>query len=231
MDVGRPVPRAAGGKLRDSPFSFVSRSHARPGCGGHCHARGRLRQGRRRHQPDLRARLRRPRTGRGAGAAGVEQGPGADRARLAVDHRPLRHRGLLLHQPEAEAAVAFLPSKVVAQSVLAVYFDKNEKVERIANYGLKDGKVFDFISATTPTAGARRELPAAGAGRRRRHRRQPVRELAAPGPDWRRGSPRGAPQRGTCLAVQRGQRSASNATNPTSSASRTSGSKFRLVGT
>jgi outer membrane protein assembly factor BamE (lipoprotein component of BamABCDE complex) len=49
--------------------------------------------------------------------------------------------------------VGFLPSHVVGQSVLAVYFDKNEKVERIANYGLKDGKVFDFISATTPTGG------------------------------------------------------------------------------
>lgn len=49
--------------------------------------------------------------------------------------------------------VAFLPAKVVDQRVLAVYFDKNDKVTRIADYGLKDGKVFDFVSRTTPTAG------------------------------------------------------------------------------
>ena len=27
------------------------------------------------------------------------------------------------------------------------------RVQRLANYGLKDGKVFDFISRTTPTSG------------------------------------------------------------------------------
>jgi len=51
-------------------------------------------------------------------------------------------------------AVEFLPSKLVDQRILAVYFDKDEKVTRIANYGLKDGKVFDFIGRTTPTGGA-----------------------------------------------------------------------------
>jgi outer membrane protein assembly factor BamE (lipoprotein component of BamABCDE complex) len=49
--------------------------------------------------------------------------------------------------------VAFMNSKVVDQRVLAVYFDKNDKVERIAEYGKKDGKVFDFVSRTTPTGG------------------------------------------------------------------------------
>ncbi|HET7718017.1 MAG TPA: outer membrane protein assembly factor BamE [Bauldia sp.] len=49
--------------------------------------------------------------------------------------------------------VAFMPEKVVDQRVLAVYFDENETVSRIADYGLKDGKVFDFVSRTTPTAG------------------------------------------------------------------------------
>ena len=52
-----------------------------------------------------------------------------------------------------EQSVAFMPQKVTEQRVLAVYFDKNRRVERIANYGLKDGKVFDFISRTTPTSG------------------------------------------------------------------------------
>jgi outer membrane protein assembly factor BamE (lipoprotein component of BamABCDE complex) len=51
-------------------------------------------------------------------------------------------------------AAAFMPEKVVDQRVVAVYFDKNDNVERVANYGLQDGKVFDFISRTTPTGGA-----------------------------------------------------------------------------
>lgn len=53
----------------------------------------------------------------------------------------------------AERAVAFMPQKVTDQRVIAVYFDKNRKVERLANYGLQDGKIFDFISRTTPTSG------------------------------------------------------------------------------
>ncbi len=47
----------------------------------------------------------------------------------------------------------FQEPRVTDQRVLAIYFDKNFKVERIANYGLQDGKVFDFISRTTPTSG------------------------------------------------------------------------------
>jgi outer membrane protein assembly factor BamE (lipoprotein component of BamABCDE complex) len=54
----------------------------------------------------------------------------------------------------AERPVSFMPTRVVDQRVIAVYFDKNRKVQRIAEYGLKDGKVFDFISRTTPTSGA-----------------------------------------------------------------------------
>ena len=49
---------------------------------------------------------------------------------------------------------AFSAPAVVAQRVLAVYFSGAKKVERVANYGLKDGKVFDFVSRTTPTGGA-----------------------------------------------------------------------------
>jgi outer membrane protein assembly factor BamE (lipoprotein component of BamABCDE complex) len=50
-------------------------------------------------------------------------------------------------------SVQFVNAKVVDQKILAVYFDKDEKVERIAQYGIQDGKVFDFVSRTTPTAG------------------------------------------------------------------------------
>jgi outer membrane protein assembly factor BamE (lipoprotein component of BamABCDE complex) len=54
----------------------------------------------------------------------------------------------------AERPVSFMPTRVVDQRVIAVYFDTGRKVQRIAEYGLKDGKVFDFISRTTPTSGA-----------------------------------------------------------------------------
>src|SRR5438477_4184390 len=56
----------------------------------------------------------------------------------------------------AERPIGFMPQQVVDQRVIAVYFDKNRRAERLANYGLKDGRVFDFVSRTTPTAG--REL-------------------------------------------------------------------------
>lgn len=50
--------------------------------------------------------------------------------------------------------VAFARSKVVDQRILAVYFDENNRVSQIANYGLQDGRVFDFVSRTTPTGGS-----------------------------------------------------------------------------
>ena len=54
---------------------------------------------------------------------------------------------------KASRSVAFLPHEVVDQRVIAVYFDKERRVSRLANYGVKDGKVFDFYSQTTPTGG------------------------------------------------------------------------------
>jgi outer membrane protein assembly factor BamE (lipoprotein component of BamABCDE complex) len=48
----------------------------------------------------------------------------------------------------------FLQPKVVDQRVLAIYFDGDADVARIANYGLQDGKVFDFHNRITPTGGA-----------------------------------------------------------------------------
>ncbi len=53
----------------------------------------------------------------------------------------------------AERRVAFMPQAVVDQRVVAVYFDRNRRVERLANYGMRDGKIFDYISRTTPSGG------------------------------------------------------------------------------
>lgn len=47
---------------------------------------------------------------------------------------------------------AFMKARVRDQRVLAVYFGKGG-IERVANYGLQDGKLFDFVSRTTPAAG------------------------------------------------------------------------------
>lgn len=52
-----------------------------------------------------------------------------------------------------ERAAMFLKPKLVDQRILAVYFTEDQTVERIANYGIKDGKVFDFIKRATPTGG------------------------------------------------------------------------------
>jgi outer membrane protein assembly factor BamE (lipoprotein component of BamABCDE complex) len=54
---------------------------------------------------------------------------------------------------KTERKIAFMNQNVVDQRVIAVYFDKNRRVERLANYGIKDGKVFDFVSKTTQTGG------------------------------------------------------------------------------
>jgi outer membrane protein assembly factor BamE (lipoprotein component of BamABCDE complex) len=50
-------------------------------------------------------------------------------------------------------ALSFMPVQMTDQHVLAVYFDKSGKVTRVANYGMQDGKVFDYVSRTTPTGG------------------------------------------------------------------------------
>nr|WP_112551311.1 outer membrane protein assembly factor BamE [Phyllobacterium trifolii] len=54
---------------------------------------------------------------------------------------------------KAHRSVAFMQPKVTERRILAVYFDKDSKVSSVSNYGLQDGKVFDFISRTTPTGG------------------------------------------------------------------------------
>ncbi len=50
----------------------------------------------------------------------------------------------------------FLPTEQSRQ-VVAVYFNRGGTVDKVANYGLKDGKVFDFVSRTTPAPGGKDE--------------------------------------------------------------------------
>lgn len=51
----------------------------------------------------------------------------------------------------------FVAPHEIDRNVIAVYFTPTGTVERVANYGLKDGKIFDFISATTPAPGGKDE--------------------------------------------------------------------------
>jgi outer membrane protein assembly factor BamE (lipoprotein component of BamABCDE complex) len=53
----------------------------------------------------------------------------------------------------AERRVAFMQQAVVDQRVVAVYFDRNRRVQRLANYGMRDGRIFDYVSRTTPSGG------------------------------------------------------------------------------
>lgn len=47
----------------------------------------------------------------------------------------------------------FMGETVIDQRVTAVYFDANLRVERVGLYGIQDGRVFDFITRTTPSGG------------------------------------------------------------------------------
>ena len=49
--------------------------------------------------------------------------------------------------------VAFMNPRLTDQRVLAVYLGPDGRVANIANYGMQDGKVFDFLSRATPTGG------------------------------------------------------------------------------
>jgi outer membrane protein assembly factor BamE (lipoprotein component of BamABCDE complex) len=55
---------------------------------------------------------------------------------------------------KVDRPLAYSSPEITDQRVLAVYFTPQKKVERVANYGMQDGKVFDFISRTTPTGGS-----------------------------------------------------------------------------
>jgi len=52
---------------------------------------------------------------------------------------------------KTEKPIGFMKPEVVDRRVLAVYFEEDKTVKRVAHYGLEDGKVVDFISRKTPT--------------------------------------------------------------------------------
>lgn len=54
--------------------------------------------------------------------------------------------------------VAFMNPKVTDQTVLAVYFTPDRRVERISRFGIQDGRLIDFTTNTTPSAGQERNF-------------------------------------------------------------------------
>ncbi|MGQ0673348.1 MAG: outer membrane protein assembly factor BamE [Hyphomicrobium sp.] len=56
-----------------------------------------------------------------------------------------------------EGQSAFFKPTEKDRQVVAVYFTETGTVDRVANYGLKDGKVFDYVTRTTPAPGGRDE--------------------------------------------------------------------------
>jgi len=48
---------------------------------------------------------------------------------------------------------SFLPQEETDRRIVAVYFDKKRQVQRLADYSMRDGKVFDAVSRTTASGG------------------------------------------------------------------------------
>ncbi|KAB2848138.1 MAG: outer membrane protein assembly factor BamE [Hyphomicrobiaceae bacterium] len=57
-----------------------------------------------------------------------------------------------------KSTVAFMKPTEIDRKVLAVYFNGIGSVEKVANYGLKDGKVIDLIRRETPSSVAERNF-------------------------------------------------------------------------
>jgi outer membrane protein assembly factor BamE (lipoprotein component of BamABCDE complex) len=86
----------------------------------------------------------------------VQEGMAKDQVKLALgspDTTSTADGSAFYYISSKKASRAFFTPKVIDRRILAVYFDKSDNVRKVANYGLKDGKVFDFISRTTPSQG------------------------------------------------------------------------------
>ena len=89
-----------------------------------------------------------------------EHGAGEDQPRHPHhDGRPSGRARAFYYISSVESQKAFLPPKETDRRVVAVYFGQIGSVDRVAQYGLKDGKVFDYVKNETPTHGQGRRHP------------------------------------------------------------------------
>jgi outer membrane protein assembly factor BamE (lipoprotein component of BamABCDE complex) len=105
------------------------------GCGGHV-----IRQGHQFQEEDIKQ---------------VREGMSKEQVALALgtpDTQSAASGGAYYYiSTTAEQSMAFMAPSVTDRRVVAVYFNNKDRVEKIANYGLKDGVMFDFIKRETPT--------------------------------------------------------------------------------
>lgn len=123
------------GKNRAISVVFAAGCLVLSGCGGQVIKQGHLFQ-----EEDL---------------AQVHEGMGKDQVVLALgtpDTQSAVGGGAYYYvSTTAVQKMAFLTPEVTDRRVVAIYFDNKERVQKIASYGMKDGKVFDFIKRETPT--------------------------------------------------------------------------------
>src|SRR2546423_15194604 len=65
----------------------------------------------------------------------------------------LNGEGFYYISQRSERPVAFMNQRATDQRVIAIYFDKTRRVQRLANYGAPGRRIFDFFNRTTPTSG------------------------------------------------------------------------------
>lgn len=86
----------------------------------------------------------------------VQPGMGKDEVRLALGTPATQSRNqngeAFYYISSTTRQRSFFRPQEIDRKVLAVYFSPFGSVQRVANYGLKDGKVFDYLTRTTPSA-------------------------------------------------------------------------------
>jgi outer membrane protein assembly factor BamE (lipoprotein component of BamABCDE complex) len=86
----------------------------------------------------------------------VQPGMSKDQVRLALgspDTTSTIDGEAYYYISSTQRTVAFMKPQTIDRQVVAVYFDRGEVVRDVAHYGLKDGRVVNFLSAETPARG------------------------------------------------------------------------------
>lgn len=92
----------------------------------------------------------------------IQVGMGQEQVRLALGSpsttTTIDDGSVYYYISSTETQTAFFKPKEVSRQVVAVYFAPVVgTVTRVARYGLKDGKIFDFVSRSTPAPGGKED--------------------------------------------------------------------------
>jgi outer membrane protein assembly factor BamE (lipoprotein component of BamABCDE complex) len=87
--------------------------------------------------------------------AQIKPGMGKDQVVLALgtpDTQSATGGGAYYYVSQtASQPMPFMKAEVTDRRIVAIYFTNKDRVDRIANYGMKDGQVFDFVRRETPS--------------------------------------------------------------------------------